>query len=37
MDKFTEAARELQADEDEKAWEEWPKKVAKQKAAEPKS
>jgi len=30
-DKFKEAARELQADEDEKRWEEQLKKIAKQK------
>ena len=30
-DKFKEAARELEADEDEKAWEERLRKVAKQK------
>jgi hypothetical protein len=34
-DKFKEAAREHEADEDEKHWEERLKKVAKQKAARP--
>ena len=34
-DKFKEAARELEADEDEKAWEERLRKVAKQKAEKP--
>lgn len=37
MDKFKEATRELEADEGEGRWEERLKKVAKQKAAEPKS
>jgi len=34
-DKFKEAARELQADEDEKHWEEQLKRVAKQKPEKP--
>lgn len=36
-DKFKEAARELGADEDEKAWDERLRKVAKQKIAKPKT
>lgn len=34
-DKFKDAARELEADEDEKRWEERLKKVAKQKPEKP--
>jgi hypothetical protein len=34
-DKFKEAARELEADEDEKRWEERLKRVAKQKPDKP--
>jgi len=34
-DKFKQAARELEADDDEKRWEERLKKVAKQKADKP--
>jgi hypothetical protein len=37
LDKFKEAAREHEADEDEKRWDERLKKVAKQKPENPKS
>ena len=36
-DEFKDAARELGCDEDEARWEEWLRKVAKQKPTEPPS